>query len=191
MSDEEQNQENNNEGETVTMVKKEFHIKNTTTGDDLTFFGDDKDIAGMKELMQRAADIAHENEELKGREQTREKSAPSGGTTAPLNDGQIYGEVKSQKPNAEIQEIIDQAAIKEGVKEYDSLEEMLTDLNHRAGEDRQGDPTTNKILDELTFKAIKGHRQRGLIDVEIDPKTLSEQRKEQNKELSKIHIRKA
>lgn len=107
--------------------------------------------------------------------------------TAPLNYQQTGQNPPHNEPSAEVQKIIDHALIEAGQKEYPDLQSMFADLNERAGENRDGDPTTNKILDELTFKSMKGFRRRELVDFEIDPKQLAEQRKEQRKELAQFH----
>jgi hypothetical protein len=113
--------------------------------------------------------------------------APQGGNTAPLNDQQIYGQIKSKVPSAKIQKIIDDVT-PIGLKEYDNLQEMFEDLNKRANRNEKTDTideNANKILNELTYKAIKGHHERQLVDFSIDPKELSEFHHKQSNELRK------
>lgn len=143
----EENQETDGK---VTTIKQEFHIKNSETGEELTFFGEKKDIEGMKNIIEKARIIAEENAKLK--ESKSEFDAPEGGTTSLLDENQIYGSVKSEEAG------------------YDSKEDAIRSL-----ESQKDNSDAKAILDQLALKAVKS-TNRELVNFDIDPRDLAKVR---------------
>jgi hypothetical protein len=194
-----ENEENNGE---VEEVKKLVKLRNTVNNTEIEAEMTEDNEVKFRELlnMQNSQnnEVLKENTLLKQKlavndiELDDSHKAPTGGNTAPLSDEQVYGGIRSKKPNLEVQKVIDDALIKTGVKEYDDLGSMFTDLEHRAvknEKDNTYDEGVNKILDQLTFKIIKGYRQRPLVDVTINPQDLKKLRDADRKENAEIHNR--
>jgi hypothetical protein len=175
-------------------------LKNTVNGVEIPIETTVEGAKALRDLIESQNEannsILRENAQLKQQMavgDVEEHQAPINNGSVPLNDQQIYGTIRSKKPSAEVQKIVDDVAVKYGLKEYDDLQSMFEDLNKRANKDEKTDVVdegVNKILDQLTFKAIKGHHQRPLIDVSIDPKDISDYHKNQRNELRKYHIKK-